>query len=198
MDWWKLTSGAGAIFVGIAIVQIISSITEEERIARINWLQDRNRLERTIDEHRRNISLYIDRAQQSIDYQFLVDLHYSSHRVADHAYALLTDARKSINTMHRILDESKMRKEELKKQLDYIKNYETRKNIKKEIHEINKLRRSVIDDLKKVKSERSHFENEVKKFNKQTRELKLLIRDRCGEKGSDWYNRLEQRKRQRR
>jgi len=34
---------------------------------------------------------------------------------------------------------------------------------------------------------------ELKRLNNQTRRLKLIIRDRCGQKGKDWYARLDER-----
>lgn len=63
---------------------------------------------------------------------------------------------------------------------------------------VNELRKSVFDDKDKVKAQQASFLQEVQKLNNQTRELKECIRNRCGFKGVDWFNRLEERKKSRR
>jgi hypothetical protein len=63
---------------------------------------------------------------------------------------------------------------------------------------VNELRKSVFEDRDNIQQERDRLLAELQKLNHRTRELKDLIKTRCGNKGSDWYYRLEARKQQKR
>ena len=62
-----------------------------------------------------------------------------------------------------------------------------------EIRSLNDFIGKVLEDKKTMESQRDGLLAEVKRLNAQTAELKAAIRDRCGEKGRDWHQRLEQR-----
>jgi len=182
--------------VSFAVGAIIGSLSENEKTARRRWHSKRVELKRTIEEHRKNIERHIYEAQESYDFVFLVDLHYSSHRVADEAYKCLNDARASIDSLERCIEKINTSKDNFKSQLDGAST-ETRKHCLAEIRSLHEFKENVIEDLKTVTTQRNDFFSELKRLNEQTRNLKEAIRDRCGNRGWDWYERLEQRTRYR-
>lgn len=194
--WWIVPIGIG---VGLKILYDV--VSEDERNARNRWEGQRLEVERSIEDHRRNIERHINQAQNSYNFQFLVDLHYSSMKVADAAYKLLDDAKKSILAMNKMLKKSKEQKINLQNNLSVAKQNNDRPQISDTIQQIrmlNELRNGIFEDRDKVKAQKESFLAEVKRLNNQTRELKEYIRDRCGFRGSAWYEKLEARKRTRR
>ncbi len=182
----------GPIVVVGVVAAIISSASEGEKNARRNWESKREEVKKTVEEHRKNIETHLQKAQQSYDFHFLVDLHFSSHRIADSAYKLLNDARDSLGATIRILNQAFSKKNELKSKLE-ISTRELKKEYLTEIRSLNEFIGKVLEDKKTMESQRNGLHEEVKRLNAQTAELKGVIRDRCGEKGSDWHQRLEQR-----
>jgi hypothetical protein len=90
-----------------------------------------------------------------------------------------------------------VKKNEIKDQLNNARG-DQRKELLSEIRSLNEFKTKVIEDHKTIKAQKDALYNEVVRLNNQTRNLKEAIRDRCGEKGRDWYTRLEQRKTERR
>ncbi|MGB2221778.1 hypothetical protein [Neptunomonas sp.] len=195
---WMIPVGIG---VGVGIKLLYDAVTEEEKEARVRWEEKREQVEKSIEEHQRNIDNHIQEASSSYDFHFLVDLHYSSMKVADVAYKLLDDARLSLNGMNRMLREAKKQKLALESELIIAKkekNREAKSNIIEQLKVVNEIRRSLFDDRDKVSEQKDTFLSEVKRLNNQTRDLKIHVKDRCGSKGLDWFNRGEERKRSRR
>lgn len=186
--FWVL---APVALVGIAAV-IAASLSEDEKKARKRWQSKRAEVEKTVEEHRKNIEKHIDKAQRSYDFSVLVDIHYSSHRVADSAYQLLEDARSSISSISKILDQVTAKKNELKASIDGA-SPDKRRELLAEIRSLNDFKAKVMEDVSTIKQQRDSLFSEVKRLNSQTGSLKEAIRDRCGEKGRDWFRRLEQR-----
>lgn len=194
--WWLIPVG-----IGVGLKLIYDAVSEEEREARQRWESKREEVEKSIEEHRRNIENHIKQAQSSYDFHFLVDLHFSSMKVADAAYQLLDDARSSFDGMSKMLKESKEQRTALQAKLKKEKRNNNRGSIRETIEElkmVHELRKNVFADRDKVKEQREGFLDEVRRLNNQTRGLKELIRDRCGYKGREWYNRLETKKQARR
>ncbi len=186
--WWLVpvaTVGAAAAIWAI--------FDREARDARNQWERDWKRVQRSVEDHRRNIQRNLNRAQTSYDFHLLVDLHFSSFRVADHAYSSLRDARKSLDAMGKMLVQAKHRKNELI-QKKRAAPFEERQQIQAEIDILTELRDDIFPDKDAVKQQRDELHSELKRLNNQTHQLKIAIRDRCGYKGRDWYNRLEERK----
>lgn len=189
MKWWIL--GAVALLGGGAA--ILATVSSEEKEARRRWDEKRADVEKSVEDHRRNIEEHLQEAQQSYDFYLLTNLHFSSMRVADSAYALLKDAKSSLATIYRILDQISEKKLHIKSSLTTA-NKEYKSKLLAELKSHNSFKSTVLEDLAKVKPQREHLEHEVKRLNQQTRLLKEAIRDRCGSKGFSWFQRLEERK----
>lgn len=181
--------------VGIAAV-IASSVSDGERKARRRWESGFSEAGRRVEEHRRSIERRIDEVQEVYDFRVLVDVHYSSHRVAASAYRLLEDARVSISSMSDILDQISGKKGEVKNLINGS-SPESRRALLAEIRSMNEFKMRVVEDLRVVKKQRDSLYSEVVRLNAKTAGLKAAIRDRCGERGRDWFVRLEQRTRSR-
>jgi len=195
--WWVIPVGLGAI----ALKLVYDAVSSEEYEARQRWEKKRAGLQKSVEEHRRNIEAHIRQAQDSYDFHFLVDLHYSSMRVANAAYRLLEDARNSFLGMNKMLKKSKEQRAALQERLARAKKARDHKAIHETIEQlkmVNDLRKSVFADRDKVKEQRDNFLMEVRRLNAQTRRLKEFVRDRCGYGGRKWYERLEARTRSRR
>jgi len=186
--WWL----APVAVVGVAAA-VYSMFDADARNARERWERQRQDVQRTVAEHRANIERNLASAQASYDFHLLTDLHFSSHRVADHAHKALQDARKSLDVMGKMLVEAKSKREELKEKKRATRSREDRAEIQKEIDLLNELRAGIFPDKDAVKAQRDELHAAVRRMNERTRELKLAIRDRCGSKGRDWYDRLEAR-----
>ena len=194
--WWLIPIG-----VGVGLKLLYDAVSEEEYEARKRWEIKREEVKRSIKEHQENIEAHIQQAQKSYDFHLLVDLHYSSSQVANSAYQLLDDARSSFSGMSKMLKKSKEQRAALQHDLKEAKRNKDRKKIHETIEQlkmINDLRKSVFDDRDKVREQKDNFLAEVRRLNNQTRELKEFIRDRCGDGGREWYERLEARRRARR
>ena len=207
--WWLIPVGYGvaALIYGV--------VSEEERKARQRWEEMRESVERDLEKYQIDIETHVAQAQYSYNFQVLVDIHYASMQTADVAYKLLVDARSSENGMNKMLKEAKDQRTFLREKLKearknrnkrfiFFKKIREKKNkalirdIELQLKGIRELRESVFEDRDKVRAQKKSFLQEVQRLNNRTRELKELIRDECGTRGLDWFNRLEERTRRRR
>lgn len=194
--WWLIPIG-----VGVGLKLLYDAVSEEEYEARERWEDKREEVERSIEEHQTNIEEHINQAQRSYDFHFLIDLHFSSMKVANSAYQILDDANSSFNGMSKMLKKSKEQRTALQSELENAKDSKDKKAIYEVIEQlkmVNDLRKNVFADRDKMKAQKEQFLSEVKRLNNQTRELKEFIRDRCDDGGKKWYDRLEARKQARR
>ncbi len=190
--WWLIPIG-----IGVGLKLLYDSVSDDECEARERWENKRVEIEKTIEEHQHNIDIHLKESKESYNFRLLVDLHYSSVKISNSAYQLLEDSRISFNGMSKMLKKAKEQKITLQKKLEECKAEKNRTqiiDIKKELKMVNELRKNIFDDRDKLDLQKKAFLDETKRLNNQTRKLKELIRDRCGEKGSDWYLRLEERK----
>ncbi len=189
MNWWA--AGAIALF-GIGTAVILSSVSKEEYEARERWATKHSEAKKTVEAHRTNIESHIRDAQQSFDFHSLINLHFSSLRAADNAYGLFNDARTSLSSIYQILDRINEQKNFQKSSLSEV-GLKDSKSIVSEIRSLDEFKSSVLGDLVDLKSQKEHLFAEVKRLNEQTHHLKIAIRDRCGQKGKEWFDRLEAR-----
>jgi len=189
--WWLIPIG-----VGVAGKLIYDYLSGEERDARERWERKRVQVQRSVEEHRRQIEEHIAEAQQSYDFHFLTSMHHSSFIVADAAYRLLVDARTSLTGIGKMIVATKEKRDSLEKDIKATKDRTKKMTLRADLKEVTELRKGFFNDKDRVKEQRDSLHSEVKRLNAQTSELKHFIRDRCGRRGNEWYDRLEERKRQ--
>lgn len=194
--WWLVPVGVG----GIAAL-IYNAVSGKEREARQRWEENRWEVERSIVEHQRNIETHFTQVQYIYNFHVLVDEHYGSMKAANAAYKLLNDARSSLDGMNKMLKEAKDQRTGLQEELQKARQQKNRALIQDTIEQlkiVHEMRKNLFEDRDKVKAQRASFLQEVRRLNNRTRELKELIRDQCGTRGLDWFNRLEERTRRKR
>lgn len=136
--------------------------------------------------------------QSALDYRTLTNHHHNSVGVANHAYSLLSDARVTLDAFGRTLTQARQQRDALIAQKKRARDHGERARLQAEIDLLNQLRSEVFPQKDAVKDQRDAMLAQVRALNARTRELKLAIRDTCGARGLDWYNRLEARTQQRR
>lgn len=183
-----------AIGIGVVLTGLISGLNSSAGQARANWNRKYESVQKSIEWHRENIASHISNAQQIYDYHRLVELHYSSVKIADEAYSLLQNVTTTIFSINKTLHESKINIGDLVRKRSVTLDKQERETITNEIQEIKDFRHKLFSERDELVAQKENFLSEVRKFNNQTHMLKERIRDNTGQKGRDWYSRLESRK----
>ncbi|MFD7609263.1 hypothetical protein ACFWAN_54795, partial [Streptomyces mirabilis] len=139
------------------------------------------------------IEQHVEYVQSMYDFHQLVDLHYSCMKVANEAYKLLNDAKKSMGAIYDAINKLKAHRSKLFNDKKESNDYEKKKEIQAEINMIKKIIDGLYSELDLIKKDKEHFYQELKGFNLKTSSIKYRIRDNTGYKGFDWYNRLQER-----
>jgi len=188
---WEIVGG---IAIGIAGMALLEVLNEEAGREKRRWESKRREVERDIEYHRSNIKNHINEAQWICDFHTLCNLHYSSVKIADEAYKLLQDSKKSLHSIGNTLVQAKKQINDLYNKRKMTSDKEEAMRITQEINGLKSLRSQLFPQKDQLKNERNLFYEKVKQLNSQTRNLKLAIRDKTGSRGREWYNRLEARK----
>jgi hypothetical protein len=188
MFWWI----AGAA-VGVAKL-ILDSFSDQERQARDNWERTHRKVKKSTEEHRQHIEKHLRSARESWDFHVLADMHYSSMIVANVAWKTMKNASSSIRTVKKGLQQTRREIIRIQEQINNESNRRKKWQSIEEIKVVRQLSKEFQVEMKTLKSQSSSLLEEVKRLNKQTGDLKLAIRDRCGRGGLMWYEALEHRK----
>jgi uncharacterized membrane-anchored protein YhcB (DUF1043 family) len=189
--WWLLSLfGFGVLGIANGILKRLKQNALKQRQ---RWEKEHKKIENEISNYERKIQNKIHKVRSAADFQQLTQLHFESMKIANHAYSLLSDARIALDEIGKAIKESGSEKNRLiaEKRSTYDSNRKVQ--LEKEINALTELRGALFPDKDKLKLERDHFKSCVTEFNANTRALKLTIRDRCGARGLDWYQRLEAR-----
>lgn len=190
------------IVAGIALfgasVWIFNELQEQSSRERERWLSKREEVQRSIEWHEDQIDNHLDDASNSYDFKVLIDMHYSCVKVADQAYLLLKDARTSLDKIGEAIVKTKEQRELLFASKKKAKSKTERTELQEEADSIQVLRGKLFDDKDDIKRQRDAFQSKVKDLNHKTHMLKIAIKERTGSRGTEWYERLEARKAQRR
>lgn len=188
--WW--------IAVPAVLYGIYKLVSDEEKRSYGEWSEKRVQVEKTLEEHEKNIKDHINQVQSSYDFHFLTNMHFSSMKVADAAYKMKKSADMSLDTISRMIMGTKEVKTKLEEELVNAKSTNTKREITRiinELKDINVYRKKLFDEKDKIKLQRDSFYAKLKRLNTRTAELKIFIRDRCGFRGQEWYQaRLANRK----
>lgn len=175
----------------IGIGKLIFDSFKKEQKAYEDWQEKRVELEKLINERSNLIKQNLQRTQSSYDFHNLTNIHYFSFKTADMAYKLLHDEISIKEGIDKMINKSLSEKRKIEKTLS--NNSQKQKDLK----EINELINELRKNKNSVGDQSRRFKTKLYELNLQTRELKLLIKEECGQQGYDWYVRLEERKRRR-
>lgn len=182
----------GIIAIGVGLY-IMNELDDRAGEQRRRWESKREEITRTIEEHQANVERYFYDRSSIYSFHDLVDKHYSCMQVANEAYSLLNDARIVTNSTYDAINKLKAHRSDLFNKKKSTSDLSEKKKIQEEINMIGGMVKGLYEDLTKNKHEKDELQSKVKEFNAKTRELKLTIRDQTGQKGYDWYTRLEYR-----
>jgi DNA polymerase III alpha subunit (gram-positive type) len=183
----------GLLLIG-AGAWIYNELQEQSSTERERWRSKKDEVQRSIEWHEEQINNHLDEARHSYDFKILIDMHFSCVKVADQAYALLKDARTSLDKIGEAIVKTKEQRELLFTQKKEAKSKTERTEIQNEITSIQELRKKLFEDKDEIKIQRDEFQTRVKELNSKTHTLKVNIKDRTGSRGVEWYQRLEERK----
>lgn len=182
---------------GIAVASVAAVayawLSNEEQSAINSYHSSSRRLTREVAERQGQLNSYKQTNRATQDFYRHIELHYNSVITANDCYKFY-DVQKQMLTMLSSRIEILIKQIiELKKQRD-----EAIGSVKVQIREqLNSVRES----LNQAKHERSNIKqqkvtllSELRDINHKTRELKLYLRDHCGQKGRDWYQRRLERR----
>lgn len=192
MIWWLIVGIIGGV-IGVANA-ILNRLRNTAAKQRQRWANEYQAVERQIQQYDRQIQYKLQEAQYTVDFHVLTNLHFESMKIADHAYELLKDSRVALDAIGNAIVEAAKEKNRLIAEKRSLPSYSSRKpQLEQEIGALVELGNQLYPDKDQLKTQRDHFHNQVAQFNARTHTLKLAIRDRCGERGQDWFRRLEAR-----
>jgi len=183
--------------VGAGLAYLYNSVTEEEKQAEASWKRKRQEVERTLDEHNRNIRNYLESRRNMYEYHEMVDYHYSSVQIANVAYDLMNNSKTSLRGINNLIVKTNKYRNDLQKQIEIAKAEGNKKTLFEKIEEIkvvNTIRKTQFEERDTIKKQTEDFYEKVKELNMQTSDIKNKIKLNCGQRGCDWYERLEMRK----
>lgn len=189
--WWLLSLGLFGV-LGIAD-RILKTLKQRAFKERKRWEKEHKKVEKEILNYEKKIQNKIRKAQSRANFEQLTQLHFESMKVANHAYQLLRDARTALDAIGDAIKTAGTEKNRLIAEKRTARSIHEKTQIEQEISALIDLREKLFPDKDELKSQRNQFNSRVKDFNANTRTLKLTIRDRCGNRGWDWYQRLEAR-----
>jgi hypothetical protein len=167
--------------------------SKDEENARSNWNNKKSEAEKTIKEHQAFIDEHLQKAEESYDFHHLTGIHFSSMIVANESYQLLKDARITLNGIGTLLSKSIKHKKNLQAQIE-TKGIPNKKELIDELNALNQMRKGFFNERDITKKEQDEIFKKVQNLNQGTRDLKIHIKDNCGSTGTDWYERMEHKR----
>lgn len=190
--WWALALVGGAAILGASLYSTTSD-------ARERWNSKRDDLEKSIYECEKIVNEAISESIEELDYKTLIDIHFSSMRVANEAYRLRNDVRTILNSHKETLTKLKQCRDKIYPLMkDNSITFEERGKYREEFDSYGMLRQGIFEEFETLKLQHSLFNEKLHKFNMTTHKLKISIRDNCGWRGEEWFERLEARTKARR
>ena len=148
-------------------------------------LENKNRrLTQELRDKKLRIALSLRGSQDNIRYHQLVNEHYASVKLADEAFSILRQAAAEQQKIDELIQQAKQERKACRNGIDLVK--------------ANDLTRIIVQLAKiytDLKRESDDFRVRTRELNDNTAELRETIRSNCGQRGQEWYQRLQQRKR---
>lgn len=146
-----------------------------------------------IDSNSVTLSNVIDNNASAGNFKELVDLHNTSKLLADEAFRRKQELNEFIQQLIAVAKEKRNLSNSLYEKAQNLKGNERNETF----NQIKKLNQEVKDHnikIGQVKAEKDTFLEKVKNYNKQTGQLKYLIRDTCGRGGQAWFEKSESKR----
>jgi hypothetical protein len=177
----------------VGVVSLLASASE--RAARERLARKYDQADCELRWHNERVRSHLQDKQQNLDFKQKIDAHYASHLAGSAAYSVYRDANTSYKALKRMIHDLKTQKQDLKNSLDGA-DVKAKGDALALIRAINVTLTQLFEDFNVVKQQKDNLKQQVYTLNQQTAQLKLQIRDQCGQGGRNWFARLEQKKQQ--
>ena len=183
------------VLIGYGIYKLLSQEIKEK------VLKEEEKLEEEIAEFRVRYTeskIELDRriqdAKQTINYQNCIDAHYQSVTTSNIAYEILDREQRLKSIYYKGIKNIDTKITDTKRERDRYKPHTYEREEKhKEMQSGIDLKNAILGHLKNHSERAKGILSDVKELNNKTRDLKFLIKDNFGQKGLEWFNRLEER-----
>ena len=145
--------------------------------------EERRNLRHEMWRKKRKIEDRLKKSQDNVRYHQLVNEHFASATLANEAFNLLQRSAKELRKIDELIKQAKQER----KACRTIKNFFKANYITRLIAQLAK----IYSDLKQ---ERDSFNAKTHELNDNTVELRESIRNNCGARGTEWFQRLQARK----
>jgi hypothetical protein len=178
----------------VAVVGVAAWLNGEEERACANYHASSHRLSTETRQRQQQIAGRRANYAKNQDFYEHIELHHASHLTADALYKELDNHKKIVDIFRRKQQSFGQCIAELKKQRDTAQGSH-KKAIREQIHQMREQFNEAKNYLVMLAEQKESHLTDIRQINQATREYKLYIRDHCGDKGRDWYERGVERAR---
>lgn len=180
-----------------AAAAAIHFLSEADREAQRRRDEAQREMEMSIEEHERRIERYVHESDSSYRYEELRQFHFSSHKVADQAYQLLQSRYATMRDVDKRIFKLRKLKKTIYKKASECTSRKEQRELWADLKTCSTQLRALSEHRDEESAIADGFKRKLDHFNQTTMRLKYQIRDHCGWQGQQWFDRLEERKRQR-
>lgn len=177
----------------VAAVGVVAWLSSEEQSACASYHASSRRLSEETAQRQQQIAERRANYEKNQDFYEHINLHHTSHMTANALYESLTDHKKIVAIFREKKNKFGRCIGELKKQRDKATGIQ-KQQIRQELQQMRDQFNKAKDQLIILAKEKERKLAEIRQINQATREYKIHIRDHCGQKGCDWYERGVERK----
>ncbi len=189
--YWLI--GAAAVTVGVSLLAWLSG---EEQSAYNSYLTSSERLASETKLRQQQMAASQARYRSQKDYYKHIELHFASMKTASALYEQYETHKKMVAMFQNKQHSFSRCIINLKQQRDTAIGIK-KSAIKAQLDEVRAHFQEAKAQLARLKQEKTKLLDEIRQLNAATHDYKLYIRDNCGQKGRNWYQRGLERKQQR-
>lgn len=171
-----------------AVVGVVAWLNGEEERACANYRVSSNRLSSETAQRQQQIAERRANYAKNQDFYEHIELHHASHLTAAALYDELNNHKQIVAIFDKKRQAFGNCIGELKKQRDAATGIK-KQAIREQLQQMRTQFNEAKNQLVMLAEEKERKLIELREINQATREYKLHIRDYCGEKGRDWYER---------
>lgn len=172
----------------VAAAGMVAWLSNEEQTACANYHASSRRLSTETSQRQQQIAEKRAKYAKNQDFYEHIELHHASHLTAAALYEELNNHKHIVAIFDRKKQSFGHCIGELKQQRDAATGIK-KQAIREQLQQMRAQFNEAKDQLVMLAEEKERKLIELHEINQATREYKLYIRDHCGQKGRDWYER---------
>lgn len=181
---------------GIAVAGVAAAyawLSSEEQSAMNSYHNRSRQLAREVTERQGQLNSYKQANRAIREYYQHIDLHHNSVLTANDCYAFYSVQKQMLTMLSVRIDTIIQQIIELKEQRDKSSGA-LKTQVREQLNVMRECLKQAKHERSTIKQQKDALWSEIRGINHKTHELKLYLRDHCGEKGYNWYQRgLERR-----